>query len=184
VTARAPGPTDIRIVTLDESLNGPCECCGHMTRTVWGEAHVRGALRAVYYVRWTPERPDDKVGWLLFIGRWGKATQPSDRRGVALLMRSDRWWPGFMVIDPQETPWRHEEGKLGLFLRRHEVVGQPIAQEAFDIVDQVLVQDERVTELLRAMIAAEVPRRPRSRWARFKARWVAKRGGRREAGGT
>jgi hypothetical protein len=156
----------IHIAPLNESAHGPCPCCGDTTHTVWGEARVDGATRAIYYVRWSPQHLDEHAVWLLYIGSWGSAPA-TERVAVALHCRSHRRWPAFMVVDAQRTPWREGAARLGRLLRAAEVVGQAVAHEAYAIVDQVLAQDRRVTELMRAMLTAEPPR-----WRRWLAdRW-------------
>jgi hypothetical protein len=52
-----------------------------------------------------------------------------------------------MVIDGHERPAAKSE-LVGRVLRRAEVVGHPIAQQAFAAVDAILAQDSRVLELL------------------------------------
>jgi hypothetical protein len=52
-----------------------------------------------------------------------------------------------MVIDGHERPSAKSE-LVGRVLRREEVVGRPIAKQAFDAVDAILAQDSRVLELL------------------------------------
>ena len=163
--------SDMRIVPLRESSHGPCPCCGDTARTVWGEVRVRGGMRAIYYVRWSPEHLDEHAVWLLYIGPWGRATAAPDRVAVALHCRSHRGRPAYAVVDALHTPWGESAGRLGQPLRRAEVIGQPVAQEAFAIVGQVLSQDARVARLMRSMFAAEPPR-----WRRWLAdRWGIRR---------
>src|SRR5918999_3470200 len=157
--------SEIRIAPLNQSVHGPCSCCGDTTRTVWGEARVDGAIRAIYYVRWSPEHLDEHAVWLMYIGRWGDAP-PAERVAVALYCRSHGHWPGFMVVDARHTPWGEGVARLGQPLRRVDVVGQPIGVEAYAIAEQVLIQDSRVSELMQTMFAAEPPR-----WRR----WLADR---------
>jgi hypothetical protein len=52
-----------------------------------------------------------------------------------------------MVIDGHQRPSAKSE-LVGHVLRRDEVVGQPIAKQAFAVVDAILAQDSRVLELL------------------------------------
>jgi hypothetical protein len=161
----AGGPA-MQITPLNQSVHGPCSCCGDTTRTVWGEARADGALRAIYYVRWSPEHLDEHTVWLLYIGPWGSAP-PEQRVAVALYCRSHGRWPAFMVVDAHYTPWGEGVTRLGRPLRRGDVVGQPIGVEAYAIAEQVLIQDSRVTELMRTMFTAEPPR-----WRRWLAdRW-------------
>ena len=153
--------TDIEIVPTDHAITGPCSCCNLMSHNVRGEARVNGNLRAVYYVRWMPERLDGHAEWTLDMGN-GRDVPIAERSIVALLCRSHRRWPAFMVIDAARTSRGTEVFRCGQALAAADVVGRPIATEAYAIVDQVLAHDPRVTELFHAMAAAEP-----SRWRRW-----------------
>ncbi|MEZ4369440.1 MAG: hypothetical protein R3B07_01385 [Polyangiaceae bacterium] len=54
---------------------------------------------------------------------------------------------------------------LGTPLRREEVLGTPLAQEAFDLVDACLAQDERLELMRRTLERPQPPRawKPASR---------------------
>ena len=51
-----------------------------------------------------------------------------------------------MVIDAETRPVA-DKSLVGKALRRDEVIGTPIAENAFAIVDAILAQDKRVAEL-------------------------------------
>ncbi|VTT99811.1 Uncharacterized protein OS=Rhodopseudomonas palustris (strain HaA2) GN=RPB_1943 PE=4 SV=1 [Gemmataceae bacterium] len=129
---------------------GPCECCGNNSRCVWGFVHTSEASLASYFVHWTLSRvADHGANFDLILGRWGEGTSARDRVLVALAYRLLESGPGFMVIDAGGRPAASSE-LVGRALARAEVVGQPVATQAFAIVDAVLAQDARIAELLGA----------------------------------
>lgn len=129
---------------------GPCACCGNCSRGVWGFVHTAEASIASYFVQWTPSQVADYgANFDLIIGRWGEGTSARDRVLVALAFRLLETGPGFMVIDAAGRSGASSE-LVGRALARAEVVGLPVATQAFAIVDAVLAQDARIAELLRA----------------------------------
>jgi len=127
---------------------GPCGCCGNISRCITGFVHTPEASIAAYFVHWTLSRvADHGVNFDLIIGRWGEGTSARDRILVSLAYRLLDSGPGFMIIDAANRPAASSE-LIGRALSRAEVVGQPVAQQAFGIVDAVLAQDERAAELL------------------------------------
>jgi len=54
-------PTSIERIGSAEL--GPCSCCGHRTRRVWGAVHRQPGGTAIYYVEWTEGRvlEDDRI---------------------------------------------------------------------------------------------------------------------------
>jgi hypothetical protein len=83
----------------------------------------------------------------LILGKWGEQATAQDRCLVSLAYRLFEDGPQFMVIDGHDRPSAKSE-LVGQVLRRAEVVGQPIAKQAFAAVDAILAQDSRVLELL------------------------------------
>jgi hypothetical protein len=127
---------------------GVCECCGNSSRRVWGLVHTPNATLASYFVHWTLGRvPDHGANFDLIIGKWGDGTAAADRVLVALAYRLTDTGPQFMVIDAADRPAAKSD-LVGRALPRSEVINQPIAEQAFAVVDAVLEQDQRVAELL------------------------------------
>lgn len=127
---------------------GPCPCCGNNSRCVWGLVREPKRALAAYYVHWTLGRvPDHGANFDLIIGRWGEGATAKDRSLVSLAYRLFDDGPQFMVIDGHDRPAAKNE-LVEHVLRREEVIGKPIAKQAFDIVDAILARDERVVELL------------------------------------
>ena len=127
---------------------GPCPCCGNVGRRVWGFVHAPDGALAAYFVHWTVGRVADHwPNFDLIIGRWGEGSSAADRRLVALEYRLLDTGPSFRVINARGRPAVDRE-LVGTVLRRCDVIGRKIAPTAFAVVDAVLAQDERVSELL------------------------------------
>ena len=125
---------------------GPCECCGNMSRTVWGFVNSGSITRAAYYVQWTPKKLDHGANFDLVVGTFGEGSLAKDRFAVSLAYRVVQNGPEFMVIDAAHRP--HAKGDLaGRALQRAEVIGRPLANEVFALVDAIYLMDDRIAEL-------------------------------------
>ena len=126
---------------------GPCECCQHNTRRVWGYVHSAGRAEAAYFVHWTLGGVRDHgANFDLIVGRWGEGAERSDRVAIALEFRVLDNGPSFMVIDAEHREFSHSD-LVGRALARDEVIGTPLARHVFDIVDAIWLQDERIVEI-------------------------------------
>jgi hypothetical protein len=153
----------LRVEPTEESDFGPCECCGSRTRRVWGFVHSPAGT-AAYFVQWAVGRvPDHGALFDLILGRWGDGATAADRVLVTLDYRLTDTGPAFMVVDSGGRPAAGSE-LVGRALVRADVVGQPVAGEAFSVADAVLAQDARVAELLGPYRMGPAPRKP---WWRF-----------------
>ena len=129
------------------SEHGPCECCGTMSRAVSGLIYRDGAARAGYQVHWTPgQNPRHGPAFYFFVGKWGETALPEDRVTVALMYREAGTDSTFIVVDASDTPMA-ENPVASRSLRRDEVIGTPLAQEVFDMVDLVWLNDGRIAEI-------------------------------------
>lgn len=137
----------IEVEPMGNHHSGPCPCCGHATRTAWGNVRVDGWIRAVYFARWAYERPEHGVTLALSIGRWEGDARPGERRcaGLACRMRGSR--PEFMVIDAAMTP-RADEELLGEKLTRDQALSSGIGPEIFAILDQIIEADPVISTSL------------------------------------
>lgn len=141
-------PEPLSIETSGSNDHGPCACCGNMSRCVWGFVNSATTPVAAYFVHWTLTRvADHGANFDLIIGKWDEEATPVDRSAVSLAYRLDETGPSFMVIDATDRP-ATTGGAAARALGRDQVIGQPIAKEAFALVDTILAQDERVAELL------------------------------------
>lgn len=125
---------------------GPCECCGNMSRTVWGMVRKGDVDKAAYFVQWTQGSRKHGANFDLVIGRWGKGSGIADRASVALLYRADVDQPGFMIIDAAGRP--ASDGTLSAkALSRDELVNSTLKAPVFAIVDAIFLQDKRIDEI-------------------------------------
>ncbi len=129
---------------------GPCACCGSMSRTVWGFIHRGDVTEAAYFVQWTLgqiERHGANVD--LIMGKWGETTDSTDRYAVAMELHHMPDGPSFTVIDSADRPAASSD-LVGKPLARDEVIGTPLAERAFELVDAIWLQDERIAEIVEA----------------------------------
>ncbi len=123
-----------------------CECCGRLSRTIWGEVRDASGDTVVYYCQWTVDGPDHDANVDLILGPWGKGAAPDDRVLVSLLFRRSEGNGSFMVIDAAP---RH--AKVAAICReglaRREVIGTCLAQAAFTTVDVIWYDGRRIADL-------------------------------------
>ncbi len=131
------------VETMGES-GGHCDCCGNESRSVWGMVHQGEPTVAAYWLHWTVGHLSEPGANLdLVIGRWGDNTTADDRFGVALIHSEQADGnPSLMVIDAAERPIF--DGDLArTALARGDVIGTPIAEQVFALVDAIYEQDGR-----------------------------------------
>src|SRR6266496_646076 len=136
--------TSLRATPLEES-SAHCACCGNMTRTIWGDLSTEDRTVAVYSVQWTPCSPQHDPNIDLVIGEWGTDAKSEDRVLVSLLYRPGPHG-GVMVIDGEGRP-AGQRSLCGQALKRDEVIGTPLAANAFALFDAIWLQDPRIEEL-------------------------------------
>jgi hypothetical protein len=120
-----------------------------MSRTVWGYLHRADNPVAVYYVHWTLGRVDHGANFDLVVGPWDEGTLPADRAVVAVAFRWMPNGPQFMVIDAEGRPAAKPGALANRALRRDQVIGTPLAAEAFAMLDAIWLHDRRIGELTR-----------------------------------
>jgi len=136
-------PDRFKIEKLDES-GGHCDCCGRDSRSVWGLVHDEHGTSAAYWMHWTAGHLFDPGANLdLVLGKWGEGTSPGDRFAVSLVHRQqDDGTPAVMVIDAFGR--QAADGAIAQTgLRRDEVIGTPLADQVFALVDAIYEQDDR-----------------------------------------
>jgi hypothetical protein len=127
-----------------ENRSEPCPCCGNRTHTVWGYIHQNDATLAVYYVRWTPGHLDRGASVELLIGDWGEESKATDRQAVLLRYGVTAKGAGFMVVDAEAPA---SDDLVGKALKRKEVVGTPLAEQAFALADAIWLKEKRIAEI-------------------------------------
>ena len=124
-----------------------CDCCGNVTRRVWGFLHRGESTEAAYFVEWIPGSVAlHGAHWDFMIGRWDEDATPADRVAVSLAFRRVPNGPEFMVIDSSGR-FVARSKLIGRALGRDEVLAGPYAQLAYDLADAVWLQDPRIREL-------------------------------------
>lgn len=123
---------------------GPCDCCGENSRTVWGFVHRGERTEASYFVHWSLGKvPEHGAHIDLIIGRWGEGAEPKDRCAVSLVFYPGR---GVSVLDAKGRKIA-QSALVGQALGRDEVIGTPLAQVVFDMIDAIWLQDRRIAEV-------------------------------------
>ena len=112
-----------------------------MSRSVWGYAYRDGNAFAAYFVEWTlgqVQRHGANVD--VIIGSWGDGASAEERSAVSLEFR---YGEGFGLVDAKDRPVG--DGSLAeRILARSDVVGTPLADSVFDLVDAIWLQDKRI----------------------------------------
>ena len=126
---------------------GPCECCGGISRLAAGMVRLDGEPYALYQVRWTSKRVNEHgAEFYLVLGEMGEGTTAADKFAVALhfFVQTDTF--GFSVVDADKTSIASNP-LVGRALSRESVINTPLAQEVFDLVDAIWLQDENIGEV-------------------------------------
>lgn len=137
------GHPPLEIELMGES-GGLCDCCGSESRSVWGMVHQGEPTVAAYWLHWAAGHLSEPGANLdLVIGRWGDGTTADDRASVALICRElPDGRPSIMVIDAADRPVGN--GNLAnTALTREDVIGTPLAEQVFALVDAIFEQDGR-----------------------------------------
>lgn len=131
-------------VEMLEESRGFCDCCGQESRCVWGFVHDEDCTRAAYYMHWTiGHLSETGANFDLILGPWGGGTSADDRVLVSMVHRQQPdGSPQLMVIDAAERLDRRAE-LVGNALARSDVIGTPLAQQVFALVDAIYEQDDR-----------------------------------------
>ena len=126
---------------------GPCECCGDLTRRATGMVRRDGDPYAFYEVVWTTQQVvRHGAEFSIVLGRFGEGTTSADKFAVALHYFVEPNRSGFMVVDANQTPLESHP-LVGRALPREQVVGTPLAQEVFDLVDAIWLNDRNISEV-------------------------------------
>jgi hypothetical protein len=142
--ARPAKVSPLVVEPVDAKESGPCECCGDMTRTVWGLVNQGDAGVAAYVMQWTSGKVGLHGAHLdMVLGQWGEDSEPADRFAVSLEFRQTDSGPWFTVIDASDREVSRG-GIAGRGLRRDEVIGTPLASQVFQICDAIWLQDIRM----------------------------------------
>jgi hypothetical protein len=135
---------------------GYCDCCGKQSKTIWGDLGDSSGTKAVYFVQWTVDQPLHMPNFDLVLGRWGEGTAPQDRVLVSLLYQPRLGGGSFMVASGKGR--RADDRTLcDRALERTDVIGTPLANEVFSLVDALWLTEPRIegVRALDSIIQAE-----------------------------
>ena len=115
---------------------GICSCCGSETACTRGMVELDGIHVASYLIKWTVGDPSHGMGWLVSLNE-----QPSGRR-VSVSLSYSFEHSAFMVYLLGEYPWDTEDiSGCGEILDRDRVIGTPLEEQVFLMVDEIWVND-------------------------------------------
>jgi len=114
-------------------------------RTLWGYVFVEAEPSAVYYVHAREVGPE-ALEVQVVMGAFGDEATPADRAVIALVGQAHGGRLAFMLLDAEASRWASHEF-LGVPQRAAAVRGTELGARVFRILDEVVVQDERVAEL-------------------------------------
>ena len=142
--------SDLRAEPDGENVS-TCDCCGSMSRKVWGYLHLKlaGTL-AAYFMHWTPgaSLATHPANFDLIVGPWGEDEGEEKRCAVALIQFEGENGPGVMVIDSESRSSSYS-GLAKIMTDRNDVISTPFASSVFAMYDAALVQDHRLNQFLR-----------------------------------
>jgi hypothetical protein len=136
----------LQVESLGAGETGRCECCGRISRKVWGVVHRDRLTLATYFVHWPVGHVFETGAHIdVVLGKWGVGSGAEDRYAVRLAYRIFDHGPEMMVIDASH---KHVLNTLAVqCLKRSDVIGSPLAPTVFAICDAFLVQDQRIAAL-------------------------------------
>src|SRR5262245_17692263 len=130
---------------IEHFHGGVCACCGTDT------AYTRGVVRngrervARYLVKWAIGNRLHDMRWLIALPQSG-----SERDLVVSLIYSFEQ-DSFMVRHRGEELWTPEElAGFGDLLHREHVIGTPLADRVFSVVDDIWLTDPYIQEFVAA----------------------------------
>jgi hypothetical protein len=132
---------------------GPCECCGDMSRLASGLVRLDDEPYAAYQVHWTTNQVNHHgAEFYVVLGRWGDGTTAADRFAIAIhfFIESERF--GFMIVDADQTNIASHP-LVGRALQRESVIGTPLANEVFNLVDAIWLEDGNIAEVAHSVPA-------------------------------
>lgn len=129
-----------------KETSGACECCGKISKTICGDVSIPEKTLAVYYVQWTVGSAEHFPNIDLVLGPWEAGADPSERVLIALVYDAGPDGGGFTIIDSEARP-ANNRALCGRALKREEVIGTPFAEEAFQLIDAIWLDDPRIGEL-------------------------------------
>ena len=121
-----------------------CPCCGVPSRRVWGNLIGADGTTA-YVVQWAPGTNGTHAVMIgLVFGEWGADSRPADRSHVAVDVRYLSGFASVTIIDAARSPI-DTRPLAERMLTRDDVLNRPLHARALNYVEQIRVQDARVS---------------------------------------
>lgn len=133
----------VTVTQRDERI-ARCLCCNRPTHAIHGDV-AAGASNARYTVQWTVGATDHPVKIDLVIGDWSERGTADDRVLVSLALHpgSDG---GFMFVDGSGRP-SDVRTICRRAIPRAEIVGTPMADQAFALIDAIWRHEPRIERI-------------------------------------
>jgi hypothetical protein len=128
---------------VEAESSGHCNCCGETTKRIWGWLHTVEGTVAAYFWTWTENSPSHGAWIELIIGKWGDSAQTRDRSLALVEFYIFENGPAYRVTDPEVA----KPALADHVLMRKDIIGTPLAQTMFDMLDVVWAEDTRLHEL-------------------------------------
>jgi hypothetical protein len=128
----------LEVETLSES-SGHCDCCGQVTHSIWGTVTKGSQTVAAYWASWSEGHLEELgADFDLVVGTWGDEAGPEARAAISAAYRMPPQG-GFMIIDGKDRmPLAAHQ------LKRTDVIGTPLAEQVFNILDAIWLKDNRL----------------------------------------
>jgi hypothetical protein len=126
---------------------GPCECCGGVSLLASGLVRRNYEPYAIYQVHWTKHQIEKHgAEFYIILGEFGEGTTAADKFAVALHLFVEDERHGFMVVDADRTSIASHP-LVGRALPRASVINTALAEEVFELVDAIWLEDENIVDV-------------------------------------
>jgi hypothetical protein len=122
---------------------GVCACCGTDTACTRGVVKEDGERVASYLVKWTVGDPSQGMGWLVSL------PHPESSKEVSVSLGYSFEHNSFMVRHLGDYHWEADDlVGFGELLDRDQVIGTPLAERLFAVVDDIWLSDPCVHDFV------------------------------------
>lgn len=126
-----------------------CDCCGDPTQTVSSDLFLGDDLASLYWVTWTPGKPDHRAAFRLVFGPWGDGADPSGRALALADYFIDEERGGSFWVRDDATALIRKDSAVRAALSRADIVGVLFGMTFFAILDAIFMKDPRLDEIRR-----------------------------------
>lgn len=131
-------------IELGRESRSVCGCCGKTSWAMRGFALEGDRIVAAYIAGYTERHEPQEATILIGMGDWSEGARSSDRRAVAMKVRSIDGRLQVMVVGPEGLPWTDVQ-VFGAVQSRQSALASADIKEYFHVVDHVLANDARFT---------------------------------------